>query len=378
MPDRASLRLLPVFGVLALLIGVNAPTARAASAAPAEGVAARYPGDTGIAKDAAVIFADDFESWTEGGTRPPEGTWDVHKNPTSRTQVIGGNVSGPGLSLPGSHVLEIACWKREGQGGSSGGLEYLLGNYNSPRDRRGDGYDELYVRYYIKLDDDYHTGCHGSNLGGRDFTRGNTYWVGQAAMLDVGAVNYFFSGLQPYPVRGGKNPDFTELEYGFYSYHLDKPDAWGERFKPLQQAIIRPGEWHCVERHLKLNTVDADAPPPAPASPAPAADDKPRTQAEKQARYQRAIAERDRLNASACRDGIEELWVDGQLTIRQPVRYRRSAKLHITDFTLEQWYGSLTPDYTPEHPVKVFYDNVVVARTYIGPTSTPRRSPADQ
>ncbi len=64
-------------------------------------IASRYPGDAGIKNDPAVIFADDFESWTDGGTKPPPGTWGVHKNKVSRTRVVSGKVASAGLSEPG-------------------------------------------------------------------------------------------------------------------------------------------------------------------------------------------------------------------------------------------------------------------------------------
>ena len=42
-----------------------------------EGIAAHFPGDRGIAKDPSVVFADDFETWTEEGSVPPAEACDV-------------------------------------------------------------------------------------------------------------------------------------------------------------------------------------------------------------------------------------------------------------------------------------------------------------
>jgi hypothetical protein len=336
----------------------------AQGAGPGEGIAARHPGDAGIARDADVVFADDFEAWGRDGTQPPAGTWAVRKHPASQVRIVPGKVTRANLSGPGVHVLEMAYWKRA-QGGTSGGLELLLGNYNSPKDGKGEGYDELYVRYYLKLGENYkNVGNHGSNLGGRDPSR-KSYWVGQAGVFDVGLVHYFYSGLQPYPNGKAKDPGVREWELGFYSYHLDKPDAFGERLKTQKKVPVRAGEWHCVERHLKLNSVDGDG--PAPTLPPRPPAEKPKTAAEKQARYAQARADRDRLNEKARRDGLEELWVDGELTCSQKIRYRRSPRLHINYFKLENWYPNLPPEYTAEHPLTVYYDNVVIARRYIGP-----------
>ena len=69
-------------------------------------------------------------------------------------------------------------------------------------------------------------------------------------------------------------------------------------------------------------------------------------------------------------DGIEELWINGRLTIRKTdVRFRCIERLHITLFSLETYYHGLPARYGPDSPIKVFFDNVVIAASYIGPMS---------
>ncbi len=69
----------------------------------------------------------------------------------------------------------------------------------------------------------------------------------------------------------------------------------------------------------------------------------------------------------ALADGLEELWIDGILTNRKEgVRFRRIPRLHITYFTLETYYHQLPPGYGPSKPIKVYYDDVVIAKRYIG------------
>jgi len=297
------------------------------------GIAARYSGDRGIAKDPAVIFADDFESWTENGTQPPPGAgWSVRKNNVSRTRVVPGNVATGGTPGPGAGVLKIACWT-QGSGSQAGGLSRKLGNYNHANERLGDGYDEIYVRYYLKFDENYRgVQNHGANLGGRDVTRPDAAWVGMAAVRDVSSRGYFYSGLQPYGKLGSR-----EVEMGFYSYHLDKKDQWGENY-PIQKHVpIQVGQWHCVERHLKLNSLGPGTDP---------------------------------ANA----DGMEELWVDGELTIRKSdVRFRRVPQLRISFFSLENYYHGLPKEFDAAHPIKVYFDNLVMARQYIGPMQSQGR-----
>jgi len=223
----------------------------------------------------------------------------------------------------------VACWQEPGKS-TSGGLSKHLGNYTSAREGLGPGYEELYVRYYQKFDEDYTPGVrnHGSLLGGRDVTRPGAYWVGQAGERDVASRGYYSTCLQPYGGRGRR-----PFHWGIYSYHMDKPGPWGDYFEPVRMARIQVGRWYCLEWHLKLNSVDP-------------------------------------LRA----DGVEELWVDGRLSIRKTdLRYRRVPQLKITFFSLGTYYHPGLPEkYTAEHPIKVYYDNLVIARKPIGPVVVSR------
>jgi hypothetical protein len=298
---------------------------------PARSIAAKYPNDLGIAGDPDVIFVDDFESWKNGGTEPDAGRWSVRRNKTSRSVVVPGRIVVDSSRGPGEGVLEIACWT-EGSGSQVGGLSLKLGNYSHANEGLGDGYDELYIRYYIKFGEDYRAvRNHGANLGGRDVKRNDAAWVGMAGIRDVSTRGYFYSGVQPRGKAGS-----SELEIGFYGYHLDKKGPWGENYAVQKRIPIKVGTWYCVERRMKLNSVDPGKPDPANA------------------------------------EGIEELWIDGRLTIRKTnVRFRRVPHLRITFFSFETYYHGLPDQYGRNHPIKVYFDNVVIAKKYIGPMSKP-------
>ncbi len=286
------------------------------------GIASRYVRDAGIAIDGDVIFADDFESWEGDGTKNPKGKWDgVRVNDSGITWAIAGKVTVDGWDGGGKKILEIANWHTGGDGSS--GVNVRLGNYNSANDGLGDGYEEVYVRYYLKFYDDYKVvRNHGANLGGRDVTREGSRWVGQANTPDVAAMGYFFSGLQPSGERGSQ-----DIHMRFYSYHMDKKGQWGAGYEILKKIAIKPGRWYCVERRMKMNSTDP-------------------------------------LKA----DGIEELWIDGVLSIRKEgLRFRKVPELRISYFSLENYYHGLGEEYTKEKPVRVYFDNVVIARKYIGP-----------
>jgi len=296
------------------------------------GIASRYALDRGIAKDGDVIFADDFESWTDKGTHPASPAWSMRKNNISRTQVVPGKVTMKAGEGPGSGVLEIACWTEE-TGSQVGGLSRKLGNYNHANEGLGDGYDEIYIRWYQEFGDGYRgVQNHGANLGGRDVKMRDAAWVGMAAIRDIASRGYFYSGVQPYGKIGS-----DEMEMGFYSYHMDKKTQWGENYPVQQKIIIRSGQWHCVERHMRLNSVDA-------------------------------------ATGKANPDGIEELWIDGKLSIRKAdVRFRNVPHLRITLYSLETYYHGLPKQYDAQHPIRVYFDNLVLARKYVGPMAIPVR-----
>jgi len=293
-----------------------------------KGLAARYPNDAGIGRDPNVVFADDFESWSADGLEQSAGTWHtLRKNDTSRTHVISGRVDAQGAPGPGHRILEIACWSKEGQS-QVGGLSRKLGNYNHTNEGLGDGHDDLYVRYYIRFDENYRAvQNHGASLGGRDLSMKDPAWVGMAAIRDVASRGYFYSNLEPHG-----EPGATELEMGFYSYHMDKKGPWGDAYGVQKRLPIAVGTWHCVERHIRLNSV---------------------------------------ANGEARPDGLEELWIDGVRSIRKEgLRFRRSPPLKVALFTLETYYHGLPAEFGEANPIKVCFDNVVIARRYIGPIAS--------
>lgn len=307
------------------------PEAKKKKPDPVLGIAARYPKDAGIAADPAVIFADDFESWKGDGTKKPQNKWtSLRANDTGRTRAVPGKVKLDNWQAAGNRILEIANWHTGGS--ASGGISLHLGNYANAGEGLGDGYEDIYIRYYLKFYEDYKpVRNHGANLGGRDLTQQGARWVGQANTPDVAANGYFFSGVQPRNTRGTQ-----DIHMGFYSYHMDKKGPWGDNYEFIKKIPIKPGRWYCLERHMKLNSVNP-------------------TKA----------------------DGIEELWIDGELSVRkEDLRFRRVPQLRINFFSLENYYHGLPEQYTKENPVRVYFDNVVIARKYIGPMPQNSAAPA--
>jgi hypothetical protein len=287
-------------------------------------IATKYPHDVGIDRDPSVVFADDFEKWETGSDQPPAKTWDAVRNSQQpgqqQTRVMPGKLLIGKQEQPGSNVLMLACWNGSP---NSAGLRKHLGTYRSTAKGLGPGFEEIYVRYYQRLDENYTPERnHGANLGGRDLTRPGSWWSGMANTTDVASHGYFYSGLQPYTGRDQR------LFWGFYCYHLDKPTPWGDDYKPSsgERKSIDIGRWYCLERHLKLNSVDPMK-----------------------------------------SDGAEELWVDGELAVRRAgLRFRKVPEVRITVFELEVYYHGLPEKFTVQSPIKVYYDHIVVAKERIG------------
>jgi hypothetical protein len=97
---------------------------------------------------------------------------------------------------------------------------------------------------------------------------------------------------------------------------------WGNSFLPETQEVIPKGRWICAEFMLKHNT---------PGQP----------------------------------DGEHAFWIDGRLLGHwRGINWRKSASLEANALTLESY---VTGNWT-KNPVNiVFFDNLVIAREYIGP-----------
>jgi hypothetical protein len=69
----------------------------------------------------------------------------------------------------GKSLLALSCWHASP---NTACLRRDLGNYRNLKQGRGVGYEEVFIRYYEKLDSEYRPERnHGSNVGGHDLTQ---------------------------------------------------------------------------------------------------------------------------------------------------------------------------------------------------------------
>ena len=275
------------------------------------GIAARYPSDAGIASDPAVIFADDFESYS--GAAGLTSKWNqAYHTANIRIATEAGNVFGGGKSL------EFTVPR------TSSEVSNTVVKFVSPER------DALFLRYYAKFDGQFnvvgssHNGsvisahycCPGVRADGY-----NKFLVSYEAWRDSGAT---------------ANPGRLNA----YVYHPDQRDIWGDHFFPTgivlpfssvpfnfgPEFVSRPdvtpvlGRWYSYEVMVKANTPGQ-------------------------------------------RDGRIAFWLDGQLIADfSNLRLRETTALKIDRFSIDLhvFNNNLAV-------ARKWYDNVVAATSYIGP-----------
>jgi len=280
------------------------------------GIASRHPGDVGIGSDPDVIFADDFEGYNTGADL--NNRWDaVYQNQYVAIATDAASVYRGGKSLQFTLPQQTAEL--------SDGTDKLV----SPEQ------DVLFLRYYSKFQPPYDVV--GSSHNGSSISA--HYFIGNTATPGVPAdgMNKFLANLENW--RGdAATPSPGDLN--IYLYHPEQRSQYGDHFFPNGDVspntsikftygpgfVSRPNiipqldRWYCYEYMLKANT-------------------------------------------PGVRDGRIAVWLDGVLVADFPgLRLRDIATLKIDRFGLSFHIGS-----NPNGQARKWYDNVVAAKSYIGP-----------
>lgn len=190
-------------------------------------LAAEYPGDKGIAENAAVIaFADfDSEAWREdwsGGSR-------------ETVSVVGEDAEHGFVPLRGK-ALRIKVAKGGHYGAS---LQYDF------KDKNGREPEEIYFRYYLRLGSDWDP-ARGGKLPGIGGTYGRGGWGGRPS-----------NGRNGWSARGqfrGRKDGRTPI--GFYCYHADMKGRYGSEWIWEKDGLgyLENNRWYCIEQYARMNT----------------------------------------------------------------------------------------------------------------------------
>jgi len=306
---RATLRLYTIkqygaadVGVFRCRQGHDLPASK-----PILGLAARYPGDKGIAADPAVIFATGFESphwrdeWTYAGKK--EATDTVSSDPARKLKPLDGK------------ALRVRIAQ-----GANGALNTIY----KFRKQTGSEPEEVYFRYYLRLGEDWNQTLQGGKMPGISGTYGVAGWGGRKV---DGTNGWSARGSFGRSIPAG-NPLAGLHPIGTYCYHADMKgtygDGWGWHIG--YRGFLDRNRWYAVEQHLKLN-------------------------------------------APGEKDGLLRAWVDGRLAFEKTdIRFRRVARLKIEQIWMNVYHGGKLPSPHDQH---LFIDNVVIASKYIGPMKRP-------
>ncbi len=336
---------------LVLFLGAAAMAVASAELPQGGGLAARYPGDSGIERDPAVVLAEDFSG---GHLESLKSKWTDVNNREGKALALSD------LAPPGSasrHSLRVTATRGENEGGA-------VFTVLKP------GHDQLFMRFYVRFAPDYGFDHHFSGLGGAiDPPPWPTGGAGIRPTTSWG------TGIEPTAQSQNSYPPVEYPPPGIWHFYTYWPEmrSWqnedgtgdsfyGNNFEPETPVIVPRGEWICVEIMVKMNS-----------SP------------EK-------------------RDGEQALWIDGRLVghfapgsmsgywIRdefrrseerggpfEGFRWRTDMRTTINKVKLENYVTerafSNSDAYAAEHPdfpintqqATVWFSNLVVSTQYIGP-----------
>lgn len=196
---------------------------------PATGLSRQYPGDVGIADDPRVVFAENFEvdSVATLGQR-----WETVRD---------------------AEIMQLAD---EVPSTSSGKQSLLmsqrqeLGTGGDLYRRLDDGYEQLFVRMYVKFAEDCEPIHHfGTCAGGNN---PSTPWPSVRAGQPTDGDKSFWVGIEPF----GRS-----WQWDYYTYWCEmrgsppRGQTWGNSFINDEMLQVRRGEWTCVEFMIKMNDV---------------------------------------------------------------------------------------------------------------------------
>ena len=284
-------------GVFRCSQGHDAPTD-----APKSGLASSYPADHGIAKDPRVLFTTGFESsqwpaeWTSLGNSVAA---PVSQDTIRKFHPFQGKALSAKL-IRGRHTALNAILK----------FQAKLGR--EP--------EEIYLRYYLRLADNWHQTVSGGKMPGISGTYGRSGWGGRRSN---GTTGWSARGLFQKTVPPG-NPLSGTTPVGTYCYHADMAGNYGDNWiwQHGYRGYLENNRWYCIEQHLKLNTPGK-------------------------------------------KDGTLRAWIDGRLAFeKSDIRFRQNARLNIEQIWMNVYHGGSSPSPHEQH---LFIDNVVVATEYIGP-----------
>ena len=291
-----------------------------------QGLASKYRGDEGIEKNPDVVFAENFE---EGSLDAVKSRWESVKSP----EIMSLSSDVPAAST-GKHSLLMAHVGGKGTGGHL--YRRLL-----------PGHEQLYVRFYVKFAPDCHPIHHFVHVGGY---YPPTPWPQGGAGIRPAGNERFTTGVEPYG---------RKWRWDFYSYWMQMRSApnkkyWGNDFINDEDLRVERDKWICDELMMKMHEPVSES------------------NGEQAMWIDGRPWEKDGQLISRLGKGFPKgKWVWDSFTPDpdgapfQGFRWRNDRKLNLNFL----WMLLYITDAPAGHMSKVWFDDIVVAKTYIGPAN---------
>ncbi len=193
------------------------------------GIAAQHPGDVGIAEHPAVVFSEDFE---QRDLKITSRRWETIRDP----EVMSLSDDVP----PASSGKQSLLMSQTAEKGTGADLYRRL----------DDGYEKLYTRMYVKFAEDCEPVHHfGTCVGGNN---PSTPWPSVRAGQPTQGDKSFWIGVEPFG---------RQWTWDYYAYWCEmrgsppRGQTWGNKFIQDNSLKIQRGEWTCVEVMVQMNDV---------------------------------------------------------------------------------------------------------------------------
>jgi hypothetical protein len=198
------------------------------------GIASKYPGDTGIDQDPAVVWAENFE---EGSVDAVTARYDSFQDPAGMQLVTD--------VAPGSAGHASIKWTSSGSGANATDLYKKLPNH-----------DELWVRWYAKYQAGVSWHHAGMWFGGYDPP---IPYPNPQAGLKPNGDDRFAIAIEPAFNIGAANPrlDFYNYWMTMHSWMampMGNTAYYGNSLVHQNAFTVDEDQWMCLEVHAKMNT----------------------------------------------------------------------------------------------------------------------------
>jgi hypothetical protein len=309
------------------------------------GIAAQHPGDIGIEQDRRVVFVESFEEdsletvWKRWETvSDREGmrfSEDVPSGSAGKRSLIMERQEGPGPQLYRRLKNKVGGW----------------------------GYDRIFARYYVKFDPECGEIHHfGTCLGGNNPP---TPWPSVKAGHPTDGAKSFWSGIEPFGSR---------WVWDYYTYWCEmrgsppRGQTWGNSFIRDPMFRVEKGRWICIEQMIQLNE-------PGDTNGEQALWIDGRLVSRLGKGFPKGLWTYDKFTPGKGGQGIRwNIEKDGPERFEVPeggapfegFRWRTVPELKVNYVWLYIYTAK-----PAGHRIKVWFDNVVVAREYIGPIRKP-------